>query len=254
VTTLAGDTTLTDANGVYKLSGLSPSTLNGYSLEVEAAGYETPAPKRASAFAGYSDQVDFYPTPITTAACPLSTVDPSVTFCTPTANATVSSPIHVVAGATSSKAVSYMQLYVDGIKQFQVAAKTLDTTVAAASGTRKLTVQFKDTAGVITKNTIFVTVGTTGSTGGGTGPTTVTITSPASGATVTSPVHVSATVSASVAIAFTQVYVDGISMYTVNGKTVDTTFAMTPGAHRLTVQTKDSAGVITKATESITVQ
>src|SRR5207237_669625 len=90
-------------------------------------------------------------------ACTLSTVSPSVTICTPTANSTVTSPVHIVAVTTDSKTVQFMQIYVDGVKQYQVSAKTLDTSLAMAAGTRRLTVQAYD--GTYFKQTIFITVG-----------------------------------------------------------------------------------------------
>jgi hypothetical protein len=248
----AGFTATADANGVFKLSGLAPNGMNGYSVGVNAAGYQPVPPQSGTVNAGYTDQVDFYLTATNTAPCTLSTVDPSVTLCTPAANATVTSPIHVVAGATSSKSVSYMQLYMDGVKKYQVSAKTLDTTLAAAAGTHRLTVQFANSSGVITKNSISVTVGSSAP-GTGTG-TTVSITSPVNGATATSPVHVAATVTSSKTISYTQVYVDGVAKYTVNGKTVSTGLAMTAGSHRVTVQAKDSAGVFTKQSVTITVK
>ena len=77
-------------------------------------------------------------------ACTLSTVSPSVTICTPTANATVTSPVHIVAGTTDSKTVQFIQIYVDGVKKYEIKAKSLDTSLAMAAGTHRLTVQAYD--------------------------------------------------------------------------------------------------------------
>src|SRR6266850_6935479 len=44
------------------------------------------------------------------APCPQSTVDPSVTICTPANNATVTSPVRVVAGTNDSQPVTLMQI------------------------------------------------------------------------------------------------------------------------------------------------
>ena len=77
-------------------------------------------------------------------ACTLSTVSPSVTICTPTANSTVTSPVHIVAGTTDSKTVQFMQIYVDGVKKYEIKATSLDTSLAMAAGTRRLTVQAYD--------------------------------------------------------------------------------------------------------------
>src|SRR5438477_12867354 len=89
-------------------------------------------------------------------ACTLSTVSPSVTICMPTANSTVTSPVHIVAGTTDSKTVQFIQIYVDGVKQYEIKAKSLDTTLAMSAGTHRLTVQAYD--GSYFKQTIYITV------------------------------------------------------------------------------------------------
>src|SRR5437660_9625898 len=101
-------------------------------------------------------------------ACTLSTVSPSVTICTPTANSTVSSPVHIVAGTTDSKTVQFIQIYVDGVKKYEIKAKSLDTSLAMAAGTHRLTVQAYD--GTYFKQTIFITVSGGGGGGGGSPP------------------------------------------------------------------------------------
>jgi phospholipase C len=97
------------------------------------------------------------------AQCSLSPASPSVTICSPQSGATVSSPVNVAAGTTDSRQVTLLQIYLDGVKVYQVAAGTLNTNLVTASGTHRLTVQAKDSAGVIFKSTIYVTV----SAGGG---------------------------------------------------------------------------------------
>src|SRR5438067_9712646 len=101
-------------------------------------------------------------------ACTLSTVSPSVTICTPTANATVSSPVHIVAGTTDSKTVQFIQIYIDGVKKYEIKANNLDTSLAMSVGTHRLTVQAYD--GTYFKQTINITVS-----GGGGGCTASTV-------------------------------------------------------------------------------
>jgi phospholipase C len=96
------------------------------------------------------------------AQCTLNTQNPSVTICKPANNATVSSPVNVVAGTTDSNTVSYLQIYVDGAKVYQVNAKTLNTNVSMTNGAHRVTVQAKDSANVIFKSTINITVSTAG--------------------------------------------------------------------------------------------
>ena len=96
------------------------------------------------------------------AQCTLNTQNPSVTICKPANNATVSSPVNVVAGTTDSHTVSYLQIYLDGAKVYQVNAKTLNTNVSMANGTHRLTVQAKDSANQTFKSTVNITVSTAG--------------------------------------------------------------------------------------------
>lgn len=79
------------------------------------------------------------------------------------------------------------------------------------------------------------------------------ICSPLNGAAVSSPVHVQAATRDSVAVSFIQIYVDGAAVFTTTGGSLDTSVAMTTGAHRVTVQAKDNAGVIFKQTINIAV-
>jgi hypothetical protein len=198
-------------------------------------------------------------------ACTASTVNRTVTICSPVNNSTVTSPVNVVAQATDSSAVSVSQIYVDGVKQYQVAGGSVNTSLSLSTGTHRITVQAYDSAGAF-KSTVYATVGSTsgGSTGGtgsgggtggsGGGTPAVTITSPASGATVASPVHVTATASDSKSVSYMQIYLDGVKVYQVSGTSqLDTSLAMSSGSHRLTVQASDGTTVF-KSTEYITVQ
>jgi acid phosphatase len=79
------------------------------------------------------------------------------------------------------------------------------------------------------------------------------ISSPTSGATVSSPVHVVAT-STQTKITGTRVYVDGVSRYFTSGTSVDTYISMTSGSHRLTVKNWDSSGAITSSALTVAVK
>src|SRR5207248_10303014 len=92
-------------------------------------------------------------------SCNVSTVNPSVTICTPANNATVTSPVHIVAKTTDSKPVNYIQIYVDGMKKYETPGGSLDTSLDKTllpTGTHRLTVQASD--GTIFKQTINITV------------------------------------------------------------------------------------------------
>jgi hypothetical protein len=82
----------------------------------------------------------------------------------------------------------------------------------------------------------------------------VNICSPVNGSTVSSPVHVVAATKDTNTVSFVQIYLDGTAILTKTGGSLDTFVTIAAGAHRFTVQAKDSAGVIFKQTINITVQ
>jgi hypothetical protein len=95
--------------------------------------------------------------------------------------------------------------------------------------------------------------------GGGTGCTTsstlpfVSLCTPSNGATVSSPVKINATAKSNHAVSFIQAYVDGVAKTTQTGATLNTSLPISVGAHRLSIQAKDTSGAIFKTTINITV-
>jgi hypothetical protein len=82
----------------------------------------------------------------------------------------------------------------------------------------------------------------------------VTITSPADGATVSSPIHVVANESSSLAATAMKVYLDGTSVYTINNSdTVDTSVAAASGPHQITVKAWYADGTVSQRIVSVTV-
>ena len=193
------------------------------------------------------------------APCTLNTASPSVTICTPTNGATVTSPVNIVAGTTdNSSTVKYVQIYVDGAKQYQVSGNQLNTSLPMSTGTHRVTVQAQDAAGTIFKSTINITVG---SSGGGSGPCTlsttnpsVTICSPANNATVTSPVNVVAGTTDSNNVTKMEIYLDGVGVYGVAANQLNASIPInSTGSHRIAVQAWDSAGQVFKSAVYVTV-
>src|SRR3954447_13750966 len=193
------------------------------------------------------------------AQCTLSATSPSVTICTPAPGASVTSPVHVVAGTTDNEfRISVLQIYLDGVKVYQVAAASLDTSITAGAGTHRLTVQALDSGNRIFKATESVAVDSSTPTPPAsctlnqTQPS-VTICSPANGATVTSPVHVAADTNCQCTVRVMQVYLDGVKAYQVSGTSISTDLAIADGSHRLTVQAIDSTNATFKSSVNITV-
>ncbi|MGZ4876773.1 MAG: SBBP repeat-containing protein [Candidatus Angelobacter sp.] len=92
------------------------------------------------------------------ALCALSTVNRTVTICSPGNGSTVKSPVNIVAGTTDVKPVKLTQVYLDGKKIYETPLSAINVNLPIAGGTHRLTVQALDTASVFFKKTISVTV------------------------------------------------------------------------------------------------
>src|SRR3954471_18169139 len=78
----------------------------------------------------------------TPAACTLNTASPSVTICTPLNGSSGQSPIQVRAGTTDAASpVKLMQIYVDGVKKYQISANSVDAPIDLPAGSHRVAVQ-----------------------------------------------------------------------------------------------------------------
>src|SRR5262249_28275676 len=131
------------------------------SYTVNAAGTGLNSASQADTVSdSLTTQLHFYLTSSGGAPCTLNPAPPSVTICTPANNATVSSPVTVTAGTTDSRTVSFVQAYVDGVAKVTQNGNKLNASIAMSTGAHRLTVQAKDSGGVVFKQTITVNVGT----------------------------------------------------------------------------------------------
>lgn len=92
--------------------------------------------------------------------CGVAAAIPTVTITAPTAGVTLGSPVQITATATSSRAITLMQVYVDGSKKYEVRASSINTNLTLASGSHRLTVQAFDSSGIGRTSTSF-SIGTT---------------------------------------------------------------------------------------------
>jgi len=174
----------------------------------------------------------------------------SVSISSPANGSTVGTTARVVASTTTGVT---MRIYVDNVNVYQVHANNLDTNVSLSVGSHTLAIVAWDSAG--TSSTARITV-TASSSGGGTpapppsSGSGITVSSPASGATVSSPVHFVASQTGAVAM---HIYVDYQLSYNVNADHLDTSLAMGSGAHNVTVQSWNQAGTVTKNSFTISV-
>src|SRR6266566_3964779 len=187
------------------------------------------------------------------ALCPLSQVNPSVTVCTPAANALVQSMVHVVAGTTDSNTVTTMQIYVDNKLTYSAKASTLDTFVSLAVGNHTITVQAWDTTSTTFKSNVPVAMQPACALNPAN--QTVTICSLVSGSVVSQPFHVVAAATDSNPVKSMTLFIDGV------GKGGNTNSAMLDlyvsslslGSHAIAVQAQDSTGLVFKQKFNITV-
>ena len=92
-------------------------------------------------------------------ACQISTVQRTVTICSPTASSSNPSPVHVVAKATDANRVRVTQVYVDGTKRYEIPGDSINADVSMATGTRRVTVQaIEYSTGIIFKTIINIQV------------------------------------------------------------------------------------------------
>jgi len=228
------------------------SDTNAYIAGATQAGYPATPGAFQSKFAG--GESDAFVAKVVS-LCALSSVDRSVTICSPGDGSTVQSPVNIVAGATDVTPVKLTQIYLDGKKFYEAPLSAINVNMPIANGTHRLTVQAFDTNNVIFKKTIHMTVSSQ------TAPCalnpvnrTVTICSPSDGATVKSPVNVVAGTTDSTPVKLMQIYLDGKKVFEVKSASLNTSLAMAAGSHRLTVQAIDTANAIFKKTINITVQ
>lgn len=169
-----------------------------------------------------------------------------VTISSPTTGSTVGSPVHVVASASSAHPITVMQIYVDNVSVYKISASKIDTLVPMSAGKHNVVVQAWDSAGTVLKQAVGISVTTTATSG-------VTISSPTSGSSVGSPVHVVASASSSHPISAMQIYVDNVSVYKTSGGNIDTSVPMSAATHNVVVQAWDTAGTVLKQGITVTV-
>lgn len=166
--------------------------------------------------------------------------------------ATVQSPVHFVATATTgcSKGVSAMGIYTAPSQLASVVnGASLDTNLALSPGTYKTVVQEWDNCGGAATMPITITVTSGGQSG-------VYVTSPADNGTVTSPVNFVATATTACAkgVAAMGIYTAPyVLAYSVNGASLNANLTLSPGSYHTVVVEWDNCGGAATAPVTITV-
>lgn len=174
------------------------------------------------------------------------TTPPTVSITTPANNATVFGAISVTANASDNVGVVGVQFKLDGANlgaedataPFSVSWDTL----TASEGAHQLTAVARDAAGnTATSSVVNVTVDNIDET-----PPSISITSPADGASVSGNVTVAATASDNVGVSGVQFLLDGANLGAEDTASpysiIWDTQAATNGAHVLTARARDAAG------------
>jgi hypothetical protein len=187
------------------------------------------------------------------------TTPPTVSLTAPTNGATVSGTVSLAATASDNVGVTKVSFLVDGAVVATSAAApyagSWDTT-SAANGAHAIVAQAWDAAGNVGTSAT-VTVAVQNGTPGDTTPPTVSIVSPASGATVSGNVAVSAQASDNVGVTRVELYADGALIGTSTASPYAATWstaAVANGGHSLLAKAYDAAGNVgTSAAVSVTV-
>ena len=172
-----------------------------------------------------------------------------VSVSSPSPGATTGSPVHFVASASASTPISAMRIYVDNNNMYTVSASSLDTNVSLGNGSHSVAVVAWDSNGTPYKQTFSINVsGSAPPSGSG-----VTVSAPTDGATVGSPIQVTASANLANGVSAMRIYLDGSSMYTVNSNSINTTVPASTGSHTLAVVAWDNTGAGFKQTLSVNV-
>lgn len=172
---------------------------------------------------------------------------PAVAVSTPLPGVNVISPITIKASATptSKNSITGWWVYLDGVGKYQGGAVgSIDTSISAAAGTHTLLVRAWDSSGAFGDQTFTVSVGTVA----------VNVSSPLTGAAVTSPGNIVASASSANALTGWAIYVDSVTAYEQDyGGSVNANLELTPGMHTVLVRAWDSTGGFGSQTITLTV-
>jgi hypothetical protein len=144
----------------------------------------------------------------------------------------VVSPVAVRAMASGVVEIQSMHAYVDGVQQYQASGSSLNTNLAMSPGKHTLIVEARTKGGMITRQSIRVTIS----------KPTITVQSPAPNANVYSPVDVTVLTQSPQPFQNVQISLGGQVHYEMTGTGVDAPVPMALGKHFLTVRARDSAG------------
>jgi hypothetical protein len=180
---------------------------------------------------------------------------PGVKVCMPASGSTVFSPVRVLASYHAQRQqANRIEVWIDGNKMFQEFNDFLNHSFSVAAGTHSLSVVGVDAAGKYVKSNSAFTV-PTGNGCSAPSAGAIHFCTPAPNASVSNPIHFTATATASSGqyITAVRLYVDNISRVTQNSRFLDTTQTLSVGSHYVAVVAYTNTGAAYKSTETISV-
>ena len=124
----------TDTTGSYTSPSIS---IGSYTLTASATGLTTTTATTTVA-QGATTTLNLQLSAPTGGTCMGGTANRTVTICSPANNATVSSPVSIVAQATDSAKITDTQIYIDRVKQYQIAGGSVSTALPLAAGAHRV--------------------------------------------------------------------------------------------------------------------
>jgi len=155
-----------------------------------------------------------------------------VTISQPADGSSITSEVHVVASENTTRTATSMQIYLDStLVNTTYNVDSLDTYVNAGCGAHKITVKAWYADGTNNPTAVDVTVIRSNL-----------VTTPAPGASLTSPVHVVSTSCSDHTVTATQIYLDNVLKTQTSTSSLDQSIAMPAGSHCIVGKGWDSAG------------
>jgi len=184
-------------------------------------------------------------------------------ICGPSQASIVTSPFHVSAGSSrevspdANVSITAAKAYLDGKQVLSSTKGFFETNLTASVGTHSLVVNVWDNTGFLTQDKVTFTIAAVpGGTTTCTAPTTagVKLCAPAAGASVTSPVAISAAANGgSRSITAMRAYLDNKQVAASSTGTLNAAVAASVGSHTLIVKAWNSAGTLFTKTVTFTV-
>jgi FG-GAP-like repeat/FG-GAP repeat/Bacterial Ig domain len=144
-----------------------------------------------------------------------------------------------LSSTTDSRQIMQMKVYVDHTSAFTTIDPRVTKIIPLSDGTHFITVKAWDSLGNFSQSFSYTQSSTCPAASFN---REVRLCLPYGGSSVSSTVHVLATVTDSNKVSVVKIYVDGVVQYKATSKNVDVHLSMAPGAHRVTVKAWDYLG------------